>query len=312
MSAPARQTSNRPASIPTTIFAIICLTSWWRPISSPNVRRSCAYRTLASRHACASPTAPAATVYRPWSIALIAMRKPFALLAEAVLLGHEQVLEGQQPGVAGADAELAVQGAGCQPGHAALEQKGRDPAPATGAVDRGKDQEVVGDVGEADPDLAAVQDVAAVDSPGGGLEVRGVGSDVGLGQAERRELLAARLRDEPAPALLLGPPLQDRQRVESDVDALDHAERGVGPLELLAQEREGDVVGPGAAVVGRDGRSEEAQTPQLLEDLPMDLALLVPRPDERQDLRFGELARRLLDETLLVRQLEIDPHRRAF
>ena len=205
-----------------------------------------------------------------------------------------------------------MQGAGRQPGHAALEQKGRDPAPATGAIDRGKDQEVVGDVGEADPDLAAVQDVAAVDAPGGGLEVRGVGSDVGLGQAERRELLAARLRHEPAPALLLRPPLQDRQRVESDVDALDHAERGVGPLELLAQEREGDVVGPGAAVVGRDGRSEEAQTPQLLEDLPMDLALLVPRPDERQDLRFGELARRLLDETLLVRQLEIDPHRRAF
>src|SRR3990170_1502177 len=38
--------SSRPASIPAPILAIICLTSWWRPISSPNVLRSCAYLTL--------------------------------------------------------------------------------------------------------------------------------------------------------------------------------------------------------------------------------------------------------------------------
>ena len=64
----------------------------------------------------------------------------------------------------------------------------------------------------------------------------------GLGQAEGRELLAARLRDEPALALLLGPPLQEGQRVEPDVDALDDTQRGVGTLQLLAQDREADVV----------------------------------------------------------------------
>jgi hypothetical protein len=41
--------------------AIISFTSWW-PISTPNVFRSFAYFTLASRQARISPVAPAATV----------------------------------------------------------------------------------------------------------------------------------------------------------------------------------------------------------------------------------------------------------
>ena len=53
---PAFQTSSRPAWIPASILASICLTSWCRPISSPNVFRSCAYLTDASRQACARPT----------------------------------------------------------------------------------------------------------------------------------------------------------------------------------------------------------------------------------------------------------------
>ena len=39
---PAFHTSRRPASIPCSIFASICLTSWCSPISLPKVLRSCA------------------------------------------------------------------------------------------------------------------------------------------------------------------------------------------------------------------------------------------------------------------------------
>ena len=60
------------------------------------------------------------------------------------------------------------------------------------------------------------------------------------------------------------------------MDALDDAERGVGPLQLLAQQREGDVVLPAPPYAVRDRRPEEAQRAQLREDLAMDLALLVP------------------------------------
>ena len=142
-------------------------------------------------------------------------------------------------------------------------------------------------------------------------EVAGVGADAGLGQPERRELLAPRLRDEPALALLLGPPLEERQRVEPDVDALDDTERGVGTLELLAQDREAEVVHPGAAVGLRDRRAEEPELAHPREDLAMDLALLVPLADVRQDLGLGEGADALLDEAVLVGQGEVDhaPHR---
>ena len=111
---------------------------------------------------------------------------------------------------------------------------------------------------------------------------------------------------EPALALLLGPPLQERQRVEPDVDALDDTERRVGTLQLLAQDREADVVHPGAAVGLRDRRAEEAQLAHPGEHLAVDLALLVPLADVRQDLRLGEGPDALLDEAVLVGEGEVD------
>ena len=140
-------------------------------------------------------------------------------------------------------------------------------------------------------------------------EVGGIRPDARLGERERGQLLAARLGNQPALALLLGRPLQEGQRVEPDVDALDDAEGRVGPLQLLAQQREADVVHAGAAVRLRDRRPEEALLAHLGEELAVDLALLVPLADVRQDLRLGEGARALLDQAVLVGQAEVD-HRR--
>jgi hypothetical protein len=100
------------------------------------------------------------------------------------------------------------------------------------------------------------------------------------------------------------------------VDRLDDAERRIGTLQFLAQDREADVVHPPAAVSLGDRRAEEALLPHPLEDLAMDLALLVPLADVRQDLGFGERAGGRLDELVLVGQGEIDhgahPTRRAW
>ena len=130
--------------------------------------------------------------------------------------------------------------------------------------------------------------------------------DAGLGQAEGRELLAARLRDEPALALLLGPPLEERQRVQADVDALDDTERGVGTLELLAQDREADVVHPAAAVRLRDRGAQEPELAHPCEQLAVDLTRRVPVADVRQDLGLGERPRAVADELVLVGQREVD------
>src|SRR4029079_11203330 len=118
--------------------------------------------------------------------------------------------------------------------------------------------------------------------------------------------LAAGLGDEPALALLLGPPLEQRERVQPDVDALDDAERGIGPFELLAQDREADVVHAGAAVALRDRRAEEALLRHLPEQLAGKAAVLVPLPDAGQDLSLGERPDRLLDQAVLVGEAEVD------
>ena len=59
-----------------TMWLIMRLTSWWSPIGTPKVWRSLAYLTAASSDAWMSPTAPAATVYRPLSSAVMAILKP--------------------------------------------------------------------------------------------------------------------------------------------------------------------------------------------------------------------------------------------
>jgi hypothetical protein len=90
------------------------------------------------------------------------------------------------------------------------------------------------------------------------------------------------------------------------VDALDDPERGVGTLELLAQEREADVVHAGAAVLLGDRRAKEALLAHPVEDLAMDLALLVPLADVREDLGLCKGPDALLDEAVLVGEREVD------
>ena len=90
------------------------------------------------------------------------------------------------------------------------------------------------------------------------------------------------------------------------MDALDHPEGRVGPLQLLAQQREADVVHAQAAVPLRDRRPQEAELAHLREDLAVDLAAGVPLPDVGQDLRLDEGAGGVADEPVLVGQGEVD------
>src|SRR5215216_3933140 len=72
----ACMTSSFDVSYPSTIFAIMSWTNWYRPIARPNVSRSRAYWTARSRHARTTPHAPAATVNRPWSSEYMAIWNP--------------------------------------------------------------------------------------------------------------------------------------------------------------------------------------------------------------------------------------------
>jgi hypothetical protein len=102
--------------------------------------------------------------------------------------------------------------------------------------------------------------------------------------------------------LLLGAPLEQRQRVEADVNAHRHPERGIGALQLLAQDAEADVVEAVAAVLLGDRRAQEAELAHSCEDVAAHLVARIPVADVRLDLLRGERADRRLDEAVLVRQ----------
>ena len=193
-----------------------------------------------------------------------------------------------------------------EPGERALDDEGRDPPVALAAVDAGEDEDVVGRVGQADPDLRPVEDVAVAVAPGRAGEVGRIGADARLGQAEGRQLLAARLRDEVLLLLLLAAPLEERQRVQAGVDAEDDPEGGVGSLHLLAQQGEGDVVHSGAAVALRDRQAEKALGAHLLVERAVVGRRLVELADARQDLALGEGARGALHLPLRIGQRKVD------
>src|SRR5439155_22853629 len=111
-----------------------------------------------------------------------------------------------------------------------------------------EDECMVGDVRVRDPVLRAVEDVDVALAARGRLHRGDVGARGRLGQAKARELVAARLRNEPALLLLLGRVLEERKRVEPDVDGDQAPERGLAALDLLTRERLGNEVEPGAAV----------------------------------------------------------------
>src|SRR6184192_1360786 len=65
--------------------------------------------------------------------------------------------------------------------------------------------------------------------------------------------------DEPAPLLLLGRVLQQRERVEPHVDGDQRPKRRLAALDLLARERLGHEVEPRAAVLLRDHDPEDPE-----------------------------------------------------
>ena len=174
------------------------------------------------------------------------------------------------------------------------------------AIQRGEDEEVIGDIGQADPDLLAVEDVQIAVAAGRRSEVAGIRPDARLREPECRKLLALCTGDEPALLLLLGHLVHEGHRVEPDMDALDDAECGVGLLELLADHRERDVVHPATTPAGVHRRAREALLAHPGEDLAVDLALRIPLADVRVDLRLAELPNGLLHKPVLIGRPKVD------
>ena len=144
------------------------------------------------------------------------------------------------------------------------------------------------------PSRRAVDFIAATSEPA-----------AGLGQPEARELLAARLRHEPALLLLLGPVLQQRERVEAHVDRDQRPECSLAALDLLAGERLGDEVEPGAAVFLGDHDPEDAELGHPLDRPEVEVVVDVVLDGVREGPLVHEPSNRVLKESLLVAELEV-------
>ena len=129
---------------------------------------------------------------------------------------------------------------------------------------------------------------------------RDVGAGARLGQPEAGELLAPRLGDEPALLLLLGGVAEERERVQPDVHRDQRAEGRLAALDLLAGERLGDEVEPGAAVVLGDDDPEDAELGHALDQRQVELVVDVVLDRDREDPLVDERPHCLLEQALLA------------
>src|SRR3546814_7066322 len=107
-----------------------------------------------------------------------------AFRADPVLFGNEHVLE--EDGVAGhaARTHLVLLAADGESLHAALDDEEVDASWLVAFARLGRDGDEIGQGGIRAPDLATIQDVAAVALPGPGADARHVRAALRLGQGE--------------------------------------------------------------------------------------------------------------------------------
>src|SRR5262249_40047051 len=156
-----------------------------------------------------------------------------SLLAEAILLRHEHIVEPDRTDVAGTNAELAANAGGAEAGEAALHDEGSNGAVALLRVERREDEEGIGDGGEGEPSLFAVDPVTARHALRASSDRGGIAAGARLREREGGDPLAARLRRQVARLLLRRGPLEECQAVQREVDREDDAGKGIHALQLL-------------------------------------------------------------------------------
>ena len=128
---------------------------------------------------------------------------------------------------------------------------------------------------------------------GGRLQGGRVGAGGRFGEREGAQDLAPREAGKPLPLLVLIAEEQDRLRSHRVVDVDEHRGAGAGGRDLLDADREGEVVEPGAAVLGRNEDSHQVELGRGAQDLGRETTLVVGAAGQGLDDGGGELAHRL-------------------
>ena len=156
-----------------------------------------------------------------------------------------------------------------KPGGVLLDHEGRELRCLRLGRRAGQQRHAEGHVGAGvgDERLPAVDHPAAVAPLGPGADAAGVGTGVGLGQAEGAERPALRQRSEPALPLLVVAEQEERQRPDRHVGLPRRGHRLVGQAELLHGGDEADGGHADAAPLLGDQHAEQAQRAHLAEQV---------------------------------------------
>ncbi len=123
---------------------------------------------------------------------------------------------------------------------------------------------------------------------GRGLGTAGIGPGVGLGEAERADLLAFAQGDQILLLLLLGAEGEDGPGPQGHMGRQDHACAAVHPGQLLHRDGVAHHVQPRPAVFFRVRDAHQSHLPQFLHGLGRETALLIHHDGIRFDLRLGK------------------------
>ena len=133
---------------------------------------------------------------------------------------------------------------------------------------------------------------------GGRLHSGDIGASVWLGQTIARDFRAGRLWHEILLLLRFRAPLKQRHRVETGVNADDHAQGRVNALQFFADHRQTQVIEARAAVFLRQTHAQKSQFTHPFDDWNHMLggasvgacAFTIPFLNKRGDFFFGEIA----------------------
>ena len=228
-----------------------------------------------------------------------------AQLTQLAVFRDAAVLEDKLGGGAAADTHLLLLLADAEARVGLLDDEGADALGAEALVGHGDDDEHVGVAAVGDENLAAVEHPVVTVLDGDGLLAGGVGTGVGLGEAEGADPLAAGELGQVFHLLLLGAGLKDGGAAEGGVGREDDARGGADAAELLDGHAVHDVGAAGAAVLGGDGDAHEAYLGHLLDGLHGETLLLVDFGGEGLDFLLCKLANHLQEEFFLFGEAKI-------
>ena len=147
-----------------------------------------------------------------------------------------------------------------------------------------EEEKVVGDIGETDPHLLAIQNVFIAFASRSRARADNVRAGARFSQPIGRKLLALGLRHQILLLLLFGAPGVERQRIQAGVNGHRDAQKGVDRFQFFADQTERDVIETGAAVLFGNADAEQIQLGHLFKDRALKMLFLVPFFDVRGQL----------------------------